>query len=260
MRGLLNHGNTCYFNTAIQCLAHVPPLSKYLFEADPYDGPCDLTREYQKVAKQLFYTGKSDPVDPGDLLRAFRNRFPDFANQNQHDSQEVIVLMIDVFEKSIGKKFIKSIFNGIETTETVYPGGISKRETEFVTLIVMPTESSSLEALLKAREKHVGIEGYKDDTGRKHHVAAMRQVVSKWPRVFGVLFSMYDQKFTIEIPENLGDHRLFAAVVHQGFRQGGHYALVVRRHDKWYIKDDESVTELQEPPRKGLFYMAWYRS
>jgi ubiquitin C-terminal hydrolase len=71
---------------------------------------------------------------------------------------------------------------------------------------------------------------------------------------------MYDRKFPIEIPEEFEGHRLYAAVIHQGIQLGGHYALVVRRYDKWYLKDDDSVTELKEPPRCAPFYMAWYRS
>lgn len=260
MRGLVNLGNTCYFNTAVQCLAHVPPLSKFLFEADPYDGPCAVTREYQKVARQLFTKGLSDPVDPRALLEAFRTRFPAFAGGGQHDAQEVIVLLIDVFEKSIGQKFIRSIFNGQECQETVYPGGISKKMNEFVTLILDPTEPTSLESLLEKRKKHTGIEGYVDDDGRRHHVAAVRTVVTQWPRVFGVTFSMYDRKFPIEIPQEIDGHKLFAAVLHHGIQWGGHYALLVRRYGKWYLKDDEAVTEVSEPPKCAPFYMAWYRS
>lgn len=256
----MNLGNTCYFNAAVQCLAHVPPLSKFLLAAEPYDGPCDITREYQKVVTELFTSGKFDPVNPKALLHAFRTRFPAFEGGAQHDAQEVIILLIDVFEKSIGQKFIKSIFNGVETQETVYPGGISKKNSEFVTLMLHPDGPTSLEGLVQKRLKHVGIEGYEDDTGKKHHVAAVRQVVTTWPRVFGVTFAMYNNKFQIEIPQEFEGRKLFAIVLHHGIQWGGHYALAVRRFDKWYIKDDETVSEINEVPKTGPWYMAWYRS
>lgn len=260
MRGLVNLGNTCFFNTAVQCLAHVPPLSRYLFESEAYDGPCDVTREYQKVARQLFLKDVSGPVDPSSLLAAFRTRFPSFTGGTQHDAQEVIMLLIDVFENSIGQKFIKSIFNGQECQETIYPGGISKKNSEFVTLILSPMEPTNLAELFEERLKYVGIEGYVDDDGHRHHVAAVRTVVTQWPRVFGITFSMYDHKFPVEIPEEIDGHKLFAAVIHQGVQCGGHYALLVRRYEKWYIKDDETVAELNEVPKSAPFYMVWYRS
>lgn len=259
MRGLLNLGNTCYFNTAIQCLAHVPPLSKHLF-ANEYDGQCDITKEYQTVVQALFISGKTDPVDPSDLLAAFRSRFPSFNNNGQHDAQEVIVCMIDILENSIGPEFIQKIFNGKDVQETVYPGGKSQKENSFTTVILEPTEPTSLTNLISKLQKYEGISGYTDDAGRTHHVAAVGRKITHWPRVIGFTFSMYDRKFPIEIPEEFEGRKLYAAVIHQGIQWGGHYALIVRRYDKWYLKDDDSVTELKEPPRSGPFYMAWYRS
>jgi len=45
---------------------------------------------------------------------------------------------------------------------------------------------------------------------------------------------------------------------HGGMR-GGHYAVAILRNDVWYLKDDETVTKLSEPPVQGHFYMVWYR-
>jgi ubiquitin C-terminal hydrolase len=258
MRGLVNLGNTCYFNTAVQCLAHCPALSKYLF-FNEYTGPCNITREYQKVAKQLFLSGESSPVNPSALLSEFRTKFSSFANTGQHDAQEVIVCLIDVFEKSLGKDLIKDIFNGEETQETVFPGGSSNTTETFTTLILDVNSDSKLETILENRWKHAGISDYVDETGRRHRVAAVGRKVTRWPKVIGFTFSMYNSKFQIEIPEKFEGRHLFAVVLHMGIVWGGHYALAVKRYGKWYIKDDESVTELKEPPTKGRFYMAWYR-
>ena len=258
MRGLLNLGNTCYFNTAIQCLAHVPPLSKHLF-LNKYEGTCKLTREYQKVARQLFLSGASDPVDPSDLVAEFRTKFSSFANAGQHDAQEVIVCMIDILENSLGKELVQGIFNGTEVQETVYPGGKSVKEESFTTMILDPNSDSKLETILEERWKHSALADYTDDTGKTHHVAAVGRRVTKWPRIIGFTFSMYNSKFQIEIPEEFEGRYLFAVVLHAGIMWGGHYALAVKRYGKWYIKDDDSVTELPNAPTKGPFYMAWYR-
>jgi hypothetical protein len=102
-----------------------------------YDGDCEITKEYRSIVRKLFSKSEVGPVDPSPLLGVFRTRFPDFANARQHDAQEVIICLIDVFEKSLGKEFIKSIFNGEETTETVYPGGKSEHKSEFTTLLFL---------------------------------------------------------------------------------------------------------------------------
>lgn len=227
---------------------------------NPYSGPCEVTKEYQKVAKSLFFSGKVDPVDPSPLLAAFRTRFPAFQGSGQHDAQEVILCLIDVFEISLGKELIKGIFNGIDTQETIFPGGKSIQKESFTTMILDPSGPTSLDNLISKREKHSGISGYTDDTGKTHHVAAVGRKVEQWPRILGFTFSMYNSKFPIEIPEEFEGRRLFAIVIHQGIQWGGHYALLVRRYKKWYLKDDETVTEVNEIPKNGPFYMAWYRS
>ena len=255
MRGLLNLGNTCFFNTAIQCLAHVPPLTKHLFETE-LTPDCKITLEYQKVVKKLFLKGIDDPVDPSDLLREFRIKFPSFNNQNQHDAQEVIFYLIDIFEKSIKT----DIFNGYETQEVVFPDGKKSQKTAFTTIFLDVNGPSRLEDLVKEREKWVGIKDYIDDSRKQHHVAAIATRVETWPRIVSFSFSMYNVKFPIEIPFHFLGRKLFACIIHHGIQQGGHYALMVLRDGKWFIKDDESVIEVPRPAEmKGAFYMVLYR-
>jgi ubiquitin C-terminal hydrolase len=199
-------------------------------------------------------------VSPSDLLGAFRIRFPDFANAGQHDAQEVVLNLIDVFETALGKELIQNIFNGEEAQETVYPTGMSTVKTPFTTLIIDVSEPGRLEDLVTDREEYTGIEGYTDNTGKTHTVAAVRNRVSRWPNIISFTFAMYDYKFPIEIPKEFQNKKLFACILHRGHRAGGHYALLVKRFDKWYIKDDETVHDVQEPDGfRGEFYQAWYR-
>ena len=259
MRGLWNLGNTCYFNVAVQCLAHVPPLTKHFFSANLETCPCDITREYQKVVKQLFIRDKTDPVSPSDLFGAFRVRFPEFADGRQHDAQEVILLLIDVFEMSIGKDFVSGLFNGEEVQVTSWDGGSSRVSTTFTTFLLDVGEPAGLLDLLKDRNVPILIENYKDEKGHEHTARVLRHV-SRWPTITSFSFSMYDYKFPIEIPFEFEGLRLFACILHQGHRNGGHYALLVRRNDKWYIKDDERVSEVPAiQTLRGEFYQAWYR-
>jgi hypothetical protein len=249
MKGLPNLGNTCYFNTAVQCLAHVPLLAR-----SDYNGPCDVTREFSKLARQIW----SGVPDPRPLHRAFTTRFPHFAGTGQHDAQEVILNFIDIFEKTLKIR----IFTGREEQETVYPGGRSTRVDDFVS-VMFPTTGESgevtLEELLARRAKHTALPGYTDDNGRTHHVAAVCQRVIEWPVVVSFTFGVYGPRSTVILPEIFEGRRLFAVVLHAGMMHGGHYAVAVRHGDKWVIKDDDSIHELNEPPLRGQFYMAMYR-
>jgi ubiquitin C-terminal hydrolase len=259
MRGLVNLGNTCYFNAAVQTLAHVPALSNHLLR-NGYEGHCEVTKEYQKVVKEL-WSAVVGPVDPSSLLTVFRTRFRTFANSDQHDAQEVIICLVDIFEHSLGAEFIKNIFNGQESQETVYPGGVSKIPGTFTTLVLIPTGPCKLEDLLISKSKHEVIEGYTDDSGKTHNVAAVRTVVTHWPDILMVTFGMYGGKVAIDLPEELpGGYKLFIIVIHMGIACGGHYAMLVNRKGKWFLKDDESIEEKTvSNPIRGPFYMAIYR-
>ena len=259
MRGLRNCGNTCYFNTAIQCLAHVPQLSNHLMK-NKYKGECPVTREYQLLVRELFNKSESRAACPLPLIGAFRAKFLRFDNLNQHDSQEVILCLIDTFEETLGKEFIKNIFNGEETTETVYPGGKSVYRNDFVTMLFhLSGGTVDLMDLVKNKNNFQKISGYKDESGVEHAEAETRTTVTRWPEIISFTFGMYGQKTIIKIPQEFEGKRLFAAVVHSGGVNGGHYALAVKRHDVWYLKDDESILKLSEPPMNGHFYMVWYR-
>ena len=262
MRGLVNLGNTCYFNTAIQCLAHVPPLTVHLFSAELSGCSCDITKEYKKVVTGLFEKDKKDPVNPVDLLRAFQKKFPEFSDGQQHDAQEVILHLIDVFERSLGKEFITSLFNGEEIQETRWSGdGCSRTSSPFTTILLDVTEPSRLSDLLKDRAEPTSIENYKDSDGTVHNKATIHRRVERWPKFTCFSFSMYDYKFPIEIPLEFEGRKLYACIIHHGHARGGHYALLVRRYSTWYIKDDEQVTEVKSPNDtiRGEFYQCWYR-
>ena len=201
----------------------------------------------------------TDAVSPSDLLGAFRGRFPQFVGGQQHDAQEVILLLIDVFEKSLGKELVQEIFNGEDSQETLWDTGMSTVKTPFTTLVLDVSKPSNLLDLLKDRLDEQPIEGYVDSNGKTHETAAIRHRVSKWPKIVSFSFSMYECKFPIEIPFEFEGRKLFACVLHQGVQRGGHYALLVRRFNKWYLKDDETAREVEPTNFKGEFYQAWYR-
>jgi hypothetical protein len=168
--------------------------------------------------------------------------------------------MIDTLEETLGKEFIKNIFNGEETTETVYPGGRSLYHNDFVTILFpLGGGTADLMELIKNKNNFQKISEYRDDKGVEHAEAETRTTVTRWPTIISFTFGMYGEKTVVRIPQEFEGKRLFAAVVHQGGPNGGHYALAVKRHGEWYLKDDESVLKMSEPPMNGYFYMVWYR-
>ena len=246
MKGIPNFGNTCYFNSALQCLLQIPQLSNYFIDTD-YTGPCEITREYQKVVRSA-WTSKSDRfIDVRPLLGLFRTRFSQFANGDQQDAQEALMCMIDVLEP-----IVKPMINCVLVQETVFPGGKKIIQDETTVVTVAPKED--IETSLKNMTKWHTIENYEDDAGKVWNVAATRTTFEKFPSIFIVSTT---HKTTLTVQENLAHLELFASCVHVGNQRGGHYMAYTKHKGQWYLKDDLTCAKTPFPGTSGhciLFY------
>ena len=256
-RGLMNLGNTCYLNSALQILAHVPDLTNHLFR-NPYEGECELTREYSKLVRELWKKDQ-EAFSPRDFHRVFMQKYPQFVQFHPHDVQEVILCIIDTLEKSLGVGFIQNIFNGTETQEIVYPNGTSRKEHDVTTIVLTPSESGqSLADLMKKRERFEAFSGYIDDAGKEYHAAVSKTSITKYPETLLFSFNQYQKKNAVLVPQRFENYALAGLVVHYGTSYGGHYAVFVKHKGTWRYIDDDTVVEKQ-PPEAGDYYIAWYK-
>lgn len=246
MKGIPNFGNTCYFNSALQCLLQIPQLSNY-FMATDYTGSCEITREYQKVVRSA-WTSKTDRfIDVRPLLSAFRTRFSQFANGDQQDAQEALMCLLDVLEP-----FVKPMTNCVLVQETVYPGG--KKVTKDETTILTVAPKGDIESSLKAMTQWNAVENYQDDADKVWNVAATRTTIESFPSIFIVSTT---HKTALRVKERLAHLELFASCVHVGNQRGGHYAAFTKHKGHWYLKDDLSCAKVEFPETSGhciLFY------
>lgn len=245
MKGITNLGNTCYFNTALQCLLHVPVIRSMV-----YQGDCTFTKMFVDFARQFWDPNIGILFNVQPILNEFQKHFPRFKSHEQHDVQETILCVIDILEKSVPE--LKDYFYGKKVQETVWPGGTKKQEEDFGVHILCVNGSSFKEMLLQSFAWNV-LTDYEP-----HHVATTRCFFSKHPRVLMVSF---DKKGHVNVNEKLTidgyEYELVASAIHVGFQNDGHYVAFTKHADTWYYKNDDFVIE-QRFPCDAPHYLLMY--
>jgi hypothetical protein len=110
MKGLTNHGNTCYLNAALQCLVHTPGLTNYVLsgwaEKDLLKkrlNACAFAREYIALTK-AYWTAADPPVlDTKALWTALCKLHKPFAGQAPQDAHEALTVMLKHLHDALGR-------------------------------------------------------------------------------------------------------------------------------------------------------------
>ncbi|KAF1808253.1 UCH-domain-containing protein [Eremomyces bilateralis CBS 781.70] len=122
--GLSNLGNTCFMNSALQCLKSIPELSIYFLrneyrkELNP-DNPIghsgQMAKSYAELLKQLF---ESDvPVTPSNFKRVTSKCAPQFSGYQQHDSQELLSFLVDALHEDLNRILKKPYIENPESDD-----------------------------------------------------------------------------------------------------------------------------------------------
>ena len=255
MRGLINEGTSCYFNTAIQCLFNLPQVSEY-FLRNSYkgEGACMFTTLFQ-IFVQKYWSNDKTPLNLESLLFAFQRKFPRFKTDEQHDVQEAILCIIDILEQH--QPIIKEWFYGKKVQETIWPTGKSVNEEDF-SIHLMTSKGSDIGEMLQTSTSWNVLEDFVDNEGMKHNAASTRMLFSKLPPI---LMLSFDVKNHIKIIHelNLDGHvyKLNACAMHVGHQHDGHYVSFARQRNRWFFLNDEFVKE-QFPPDMGSYYFMVY--
>jgi len=268
--GLINQGATCYMNSFLQTLYHIPSFRRIIYEINTEgenssDSIClNLQRMFGLM--QL----STDPVSTEDLTKSFGWDTSDISVQ--HDIEEFSRVLLDAIKAKIKdtpqSTKMSKIFTG-KVLSSIYDSNnnlIKTQEDIFEDIQLVVKGCNNIEESLLHYTEPQLIEKYSDGN-RKYMNVYIRNKFINYPDVLffhlqrfeydSVSSSMikintkFEFKSTIDMSPYLqsesDDGYLFSligVIVHSGNPIGGHYYsyLKTKNSDQWYLFNDSSVT------------------
>lgn len=119
--GLMNLGNTCFMNSALQCLSNTKPLKDYFYSQNyrqeiNYKNPLGMQGELAEAFGELIdkLWKQFDSISPRDFKYKIGKFAPAFMGYLQHDCQELMAFLLDGLHEDLNRIYNKPY---VETPE-----------------------------------------------------------------------------------------------------------------------------------------------
>jgi len=282
--GLKNQGATCYMNSLLQTLTHIPYFRKAVYHMHTTDGEDpenSIPLSLQRIFYKLQYSDAS--VSTKQLTKSFG--WDTYDTFMQHDVQELNRVLVDKLEEKMRATSVEGtmahLFRGKFTNyvRCVNVEDVSTRDEDFYDLQMPVKGCKDLYASLDEYVKEETLEGDNQYQSERFGKQDAKKGVSfkSLPPVLELHLRRFEYDFTTDAmakvnerfefpttldmdreersyftaaadPKVVNAYRLHSVLVHSGGPNGGHYYAFIRplTSEQWYKFDDERVTKVKE--------------
>ncbi len=254
MKGILNIGNSCYLNSAIQMLFNSEDFRDIL------KNKVFINTVFENIINNY---DKSTIFDPNQIKAIVAKNNKMFANSDQQDSYEFIIYFLDSLDKIlINNNYNNILYDkfGIQTTSNIkckMSNCKKESDNKSVELFLQLPITNELD-LSESYRKYKSVGRLEDENAyfcekcNKKVIARKNTITTKWPDNLIIVLKRFDYNMrkdgrNINIPLNWRHgYKLKGGIIHIGIYGGGHYIYFGEENKEWFIANDSHISKIND--------------
>ncbi|PGG96817.1 ubiquitin carboxyl-terminal hydrolase 4/11/15 [Blastomyces parvus] len=135
--GLSNLGNSCYMNSALQCVRSVEELTHYFLDdeyrkdlnpGNPLSHDGNVAKAYANLLHQLFDENGTTSFAPRQFKQTIGRYGPSFSGYGQQDSQEFVLFLLDGLQEDLNRIQKKPYIEKPDSTDDMVENSAALQE------------------------------------------------------------------------------------------------------------------------------------